>query len=217
MPEAGLVGLPAVDRVPVPWRNGRGTTAEVIVRGAGPGIGSSADFGWRISIATVESDGDFSRYPGVDRWLMPLCPGGLRLVDDGAPVPVGQYEVHAFPGERALASDGVTTPTLDLNLMLRRGETTGSLHMVETAGILTLTTTAEEELVVIVLDGNFAADFEADFAGVPDAPGGVSDGPGHRAARTLGRHDAVFLGTGGQITLHGTGRIAVARIASFRV
>jgi len=220
MPEAGWARLPADDRVPAPWRNGGGTTVDVIVRGAGRTVGARAgsdagsaagsgagprvDFDWRISIATVERDGDFSRYPGVDRWLMPLSAGGLTLVDDGALVPVAQHEVHAFPGERAVAAVGVSEPTLDLNLMLRRGRSVGSLQTIDAVGRLALTSAAEEELVAVVLDGDFDTGTDA----VRDAG---SDGP--RVARSLARHDAVFLGAGGQVTLHGAGRIAVARIA----
>ncbi|MDJ0323673.1 HutD family protein [Cryobacterium sp. PH31-AA6] len=216
LPEAGWARLPAVDRVPAPWRNGGGTTVDVIVRGAGrtvgarPGsvagsrVGSRVDFDWRISIATVERDGDFSRYPGVDRWLMPLSAGGLTLVNDGALVPVAQHEVHAFPGERAVAAVGVSEPTLDLNLMLRRGRSVGSLRTIDAVGRLALTNAAEEELVAVVLDGDFDTDSNAVRDAAPDGP---------RVARSLARHDAVFLGAGGEVTLYGAGRIAVARIA----
>ncbi len=210
MPEASWAWLPAADRVPTPWRNGGGTTTEVFVRGAGvgrsagPGAGD-AGFAWRVSIAVVEHDGDFSLYPGVDRWLMPLSAGGLRLIDDGTLVPVGRHEVRAFPGERAVASVGVTTPTLDLNLMLRRSRSTGSLATAEVAGSTVLATAAAEELVAVVLEGVFAA-----------APGAVPEGfpEGAQSGRSLARHDAVFLGAGRQGTLHGVGRIAVARIAT---
>jgi len=125
----------------------------VIVRGDNHSPGAEPGFDWRVSIATVECDGDFSPYPGVDRWLMPLSAGGLRLIEDGELMPVGQHEVHAFPGERAVTSVGVTEPTLDLNLMVRRGETTGSLCSAEVAGRAELATAAGEELVILVLNG----------------------------------------------------------------
>ncbi len=228
--DAGLTWLPAADRVPTPWRNGAGTTSEVVVRGGGSTVG--ADFDWRISIATVEGDGDFSRYSGVDRWLMPLSVGGLELVDDGTPRPVAQYEVHAFPGERVVASVGVTTSTLDLNLMLRRAGWIGSLFAAEVTGHAELATTGEEALVAVVLEGHFAAALGGASGGElsgasggasGSASGGASGADGatgllalgrHDAVLlALGRHDAVLLGHGRQVALNGFGRIAVARVA----
>lgn len=205
MPDGGPVLLPAAGRVRAAWRNGGGTTAEVIVRGDNRDPGAEAGFDWRVSIATVECDGDFSPYPGVDRWLMPLSAGGLRLVEDGELMPVGQHEVHTFPGERAVTSVGVTEPTLDLNLMVRRGETAGSLCSAEVVGRAELATGAGEELVILVLNGVVDAALDTVPEGTP---------PGARSSRTLARHDAVFLGSGRQLTLHGVGRIAVARIAT---
>lgn len=205
MPDGGPILLPAAGRVRAAWRNGRGTTAEVIVRDDNRNPDAEAGFAWRVSIATVERDGDFSPYPGVDRWLMPLSAGGLRLVEEGELVPVGQHEVRAFPGERAVTSVGVTGPTLDLNLMVRRGETAGSLCSAELAGRAELATAAGEELVILVLTGVVDVALDTVPEGTP---------PGARSSRTLARHDAVYLGADRQLTLHGVGRIAVARIAT---
>ena len=205
MPDGGPVLLPAAGRVRTAWRNGGGTTAEVIVRGDSRNPGAETGFDWRVSIATVECDGDFSPYPGVDRWLMPLSAGGLRLVEEGELVPVGLHEVRAFPGERAVSAVGVTEPTLDLNLMVRRGGTTGALCAAEVAGRAELATAAGEQLVILVLSGVIDAALDTAPEGTP---------PGARSSRTLARHDAVFLGAGRQLTLHGVGRIAVARIAT---
>ncbi|MBG6059373.1 environmental stress-induced protein Ves [Cryobacterium sp. MP_M5] len=202
MSDGGPVLLPVAGRVRAAWRNGGGTTAEVIVRGDHRSPGADPGFDWRVSIATVERDGDFSPYPGVDRWLMPLSADGLRLVEEGELVPVGQHEVRAFPGERAVTSLGVTEPTLDLNLMVRRGGTTGSLCAAEVAGRAELTTAAGEELVILVLHGVVDAALDT-------VPGGTPPGA---STRTLARHDAVYLGAGRQLTLHGVGGIAVARI-----
>ena len=50
----------------VPWRNGRGCTAEIAVAPEGAGMD---DFLWRVSTAVVTEPGAFSAFPGVDRIL----------------------------------------------------------------------------------------------------------------------------------------------------
>ena len=50
----------------MPWKNGGGETVEVIVHPEGASL---SDFGWRVSMATVASDGPFSVFPGIDRTL----------------------------------------------------------------------------------------------------------------------------------------------------
>ena len=52
---------------PVPWRNGGGVTRELL---AWP---SPGDWALRISVAEVERDGPFSRYPGVAALVRRAC------------------------------------------------------------------------------------------------------------------------------------------------
>ena len=180
--------LPAADRADVPWRNGAGRSMEVIVRPDGAG---GDGFDWRVTIATVTGDTAFSRYPGVDRWLMPISPEGLDLVDDGRLVQLGQVAVHAFAGEHEVAPTNVTGPTLDLNLMVRRGPGSGSLRSVEVSGPWVAEAAAAEEVVVVVLDGSLRS-----------------------GTLQLQPQDALLIGNGGRATLQGVGRIAVARIVA---
>ncbi|MDN6651963.1 MAG: HutD family protein, partial [Enterobacterales bacterium] len=49
----------------MPWKNGQGVTQE-IMRVDSP---SGRDFRWRLSMAEVSSDGDFSSYTGYQRIL----------------------------------------------------------------------------------------------------------------------------------------------------
>jgi len=44
------------------WRNGGGETREIISYPPG-----AAEFQWRATIATIDADGPFSPFPGVDR------------------------------------------------------------------------------------------------------------------------------------------------------
>ncbi|MEO5596233.1 MAG: HutD family protein [Lysobacteraceae bacterium] len=110
------------------WRNGLGWTRE-IARFESADSGSSAtvddaapDFDWRLSIAEIERDCDFSRFPGCDRHLVLLTGNGVRLrLDDDEQIDV--LPAHgriAFAGERAVHCVLIDGPTHDFNVMVRR-------------------------------------------------------------------------------------------------
>src|SRR4029453_7140835 len=52
-----------------PWKNGAGRTTEIAVHPAGAGLDA---FAWRVSIASVERNGPFSAFPGIDRTIVLL-------------------------------------------------------------------------------------------------------------------------------------------------
>lgn len=56
------------------WRNGRGWTLEIAREPE-----SGAEFAWRLSLATVAEDCDFSIYPGYRRALVLVAGNNLRL------------------------------------------------------------------------------------------------------------------------------------------
>jgi hypothetical protein len=58
----------------MPWRNGRGFTLEIARE---PATGD--DFAWRLSLADIDRDGDFSAYPGYRRALVLVAGNALRL------------------------------------------------------------------------------------------------------------------------------------------
>jgi environmental stress-induced protein Ves len=110
----------AAGRVETPWRNGGGVTREVAVSPPGTGF---ADFGWRISIATVTVGGPFSVFPTADRELVVLQ-GVLRLAVEGreaVTVHPGSPAVR-FPGDVPCIGEPQDGPVIDLNVMTRRGE-----------------------------------------------------------------------------------------------
>lgn len=104
----------------MPWKNGGGETVEVIVHPEGASL---SDFGWRVSMAIVASDGPFSVFPGIDRTLAVLTGDGMALSIEGlgerlltpesAPLP--------FPAEAPTAARLTGGPITDLNVMTRRG------------------------------------------------------------------------------------------------
>lgn len=61
-----------------PWKNGQGKTQE-IAKCTDVKTANGPSFVWRLSIATIEQEGPFSRFPGTDRTLMLLDGKGLQL------------------------------------------------------------------------------------------------------------------------------------------
>jgi len=64
------------DRRSSQWKNGGGTTAEVVSAPKGTFL---SDFAWRVSIADVIHGGPFSKFEGVDRIIMVIEGAGLIL------------------------------------------------------------------------------------------------------------------------------------------
>jgi uncharacterized protein len=109
----------ATNLKPTPWKNGGGQTTEIAVWPPGASLDA---FDWRISLATVERDGPFSLFPGIDRTLAVLK-GGLKLQFADRPNAVltpGSAAVR-FPGEIAVVGELWGGPAHDLNVMTRRG------------------------------------------------------------------------------------------------
>ena len=106
-----------VDAVPpAPWRNGGGVTREL--------LRWPADDGWRlrISVADIHTDGPFSVFAGVQRWLTLLRGEGVELT-------FADHRQTLRPGDAPLPFDGgeapgcrlLDGPVRDLNLMARCG------------------------------------------------------------------------------------------------
>ncbi|MFF8605800.1 HutD family protein [Streptomyces sp. NPDC015346] len=100
------------------WRNGGGSTREIVSWPAG-----AEEFQWRASVADIDRDGPFSAFPGVDRTLTLLSGDGVRLT---AP---GTFDRTARAGEPLVFSGDLelTAELPDggrcrvLNIMVRRG------------------------------------------------------------------------------------------------
>ncbi|MBV9520479.1 MAG: HutD family protein [Hyphomicrobiales bacterium] len=104
----------------MPWKNGGGETTEIMAFPEGSGLDQ---FGWRLSMARVASDGPFSHFPEVDRTLCVIEGEGLALaVASQAEIVLTQASApFCFPGDVAVTSRLVKGPITDLNVMSRRG------------------------------------------------------------------------------------------------
>jgi uncharacterized protein len=117
-----LAALPAQ-----PWKNGGGTTREIAARP--PGAGTSG-FTWRVSVAEIARPGPFSAFPGVDRHIMLLAGRGVRLRGAAIDHRLDRaLEPFAFAGEEAIDAELLGGPSLDLNVMTRRGAVRAAINV----------------------------------------------------------------------------------------
>lgn len=113
--------LRASDHKQMPWKNGGGVTTEIAVAPAGADVG---EFHWRVSMATVASDGPFSSFENIDRILTVLDGEGMNL-DVAGMEPIRlttASEPFAFPGDAETSATLVSGTITDLNVMTRRGQ-----------------------------------------------------------------------------------------------
>jgi uncharacterized protein len=138
--------LPAADRVAVPWKNGGGVTRDVIV--SPPGA-TMDDFDWRISVAEIAGSGPFSRFPGIDRKLAVLAGKVALTVEGSAPVVLDPHSAALdFHGESAVQADLVDGPSMDLNVMTRRGRFNSRLIRQSDTQLVF----QESKIIIIALD-----------------------------------------------------------------
>ncbi len=119
--------LRAKDYKRMTWKNGGGETVEIAIF---PEKASLADFDWRVSMATVATDGPFSSFPGIDRTLSILQGKGMRLMIEGRKPALltGETAPLPFPADVATSATLVDGPIVDLNVMTRRGRLTHSVQ-----------------------------------------------------------------------------------------
>jgi environmental stress-induced protein Ves len=107
------------DLSPTPWKNGGGSTREIVCRPRGAGMDA---FDWRVSIATIAKSGPFSVFAGVDRVILLLDGDGVHLQSAGG---IDHrldkaLQPFAFSGDEALDCTLLGGPSQDFNVMTRR-------------------------------------------------------------------------------------------------
>jgi hypothetical protein len=103
----------------VPWKNGGGSTRALAVE---PPDATLDNFLWRISLAEVGAPGEFSLFPGIDRTILLWSGSGLVLrAADWSFALTQPLMPFSFRGEDRIVCDLIDGPTMDLNVMVRRG------------------------------------------------------------------------------------------------
>ncbi|MBX3603716.1 MAG: HutD family protein [Piscinibacter sp.] len=169
------------------WKNGAGRTREIAVEPAGAGAGG---FDWRISVAEVAGDAPFSAFPGIDRCIVLLDGPGLRLQSDegGIEHRLDQpLQPFRFRGELPLHARVLGGPSLDFNVMTRRGRWRSR---VEVASAATTVDPTDVLLVYIAaarwqVDGEGLKPGQGRLVRLPSEPVRLSPEGGEPGARAL--------------------------------
>ena len=106
----------------MPWKNGRGLTTELAVFPPHADL-NTTPFDWRISMADVVEDGDFSPFPGYDRTLIVARGEGMELTFDAASAPArlaGTGQGAFFSGDWLTCGRLLDGPVRDFNVMSAR-------------------------------------------------------------------------------------------------
>lgn len=121
-----LFGLLTISKLPVQnWKNGGGTTREILRHPPQAGYES---FDWRLSLAHVQTSGDFSRFPGIERHILLIEGEHMQLIHNEQRHALHPFQPYVFAGEDKVSCFLAQGPTQDLNLMVRRGRTQGRLQ-----------------------------------------------------------------------------------------
>lgn len=110
----------------MPWKNGGGTTTEIF-----KATDAEGRMHWRLSIADVASDGPFSEFPGIDRWIMMVEGKGMELAISGLGTRRIEkaFEPLAFSGDAKTDCKLIDGPIRDFNLMVDRRLARGDLQV----------------------------------------------------------------------------------------
>jgi uncharacterized protein len=136
----------------MPWKNGGGETREIV---ASPANATLDSMDWRVSLATVASDGPFSVFKGVQRTLCVIRGAGIQLqTGDRAPVDLHvTSDPYTFDGETATSACLLDGSIEDLNVMTRRGRYRHDAHRLVFNDTLLLDTQAQTLIAYCVRGG----------------------------------------------------------------
>jgi len=124
----GPIRLTSADYRRVPWKNGLGSTLELVRI---PLPGDDDRFLARVSIADVAQDGPFSVFAGYDRWIAVIEGTGMALTVDEADAVERRWMQPplAFSGDAATACRLLDGPIRDANLMIDRANARGEMTL----------------------------------------------------------------------------------------
>lgn len=122
------------------WKNGGGSTKQLLIS---PKDADLTNFDYRISIATISSDGPFSPFPGIDRQLCILEGAGVKLKmmsNDAAEanelILSPNEPAFCFSGETHIESQLLDKQIIDFNVMTKRGKYRAYIERLELYGSL---------------------------------------------------------------------------------
>lgn len=142
----------------MPWKNGRGFTTELAVFPAHADL-KGVSFDWRISMADVVEDGEFSAFPGYDRTLVVAQGKGMELSFDAASAPSrldGPGSGVAFSGDWKTHGRLLEGPVRDFNVMSARARVQHQCEVVSGAPVEFVWEPGQETLFCHCIGGHVA-------------------------------------------------------------
>ncbi|MBY0415554.1 MAG: HutD family protein [Bdellovibrionales bacterium] len=109
----------------MPWKNGGGETTELYL------ISKGDSFLFRLSMASVKSNGPFSSFPGMSRILLLLEGNGLELKGPHYQITMDNITPFSFQGEDPIECTLIDGPCLDFNVMTNRDFAKSTISLVE--------------------------------------------------------------------------------------
>lgn len=136
--------------ISMPWKNGLGHTVELIKEQSKDGT----QFIWRLSMADVVADGNFSDFSGYDRILILLEGDGVTLSHENGQKDVLQQplQVARFSGDEKTFAQLHGKPVKDFNVMTRRADCAADVKTNTDADKSRLTVIADILLVFSIAD-----------------------------------------------------------------
>lgn len=136
------------------WKNGGGWTTEIAVYPHDAGL-TGKPFDWRVSLAEIENDGEFSVFPGYDRTILLAEGAGMELSFDAASTQrIAEYYMpFSFKGEWRCHCHLLNGPVRDFNVMTARAAYRHQCEIVRSATFPLSVTSPEQTLLMYCFHG----------------------------------------------------------------
>lgn len=109
-----------------PWKNGRGRTRELDIYPDSAGLDN---FIWRVSVADIDEDADFSEFKNIDRIITLIQGTNVTLqFDNGQHHTLEPCHPFRFQGENKVRAILPQGSVKDLNLMVDRRHASGCVQ-----------------------------------------------------------------------------------------
>jgi environmental stress-induced protein Ves len=153
-----------------PWKNSGGSTTEIAMEPPGASLDT---FDWRISVASIATDGPFSKFPGIDRTLAVVKGKGLLLtIGSSTAVSLERgSDPIAFDGDVPTSAHLTQGEIIDLNVMTRRRRLSHRLQQIRQPAFYALG--GNHTAVVLSLNGSTTLVSEQDVATLDHAKAAI--------------------------------------------
>lgn len=139
----------------MPWKNGRGSTAEIAIEPPGATLESESLL-WRLSSAKILESGEFSLFPGFDRFLT-LTQGKEVTLQGAEKMRLRLGDVHHFSGDQSVNAELAAGPVADLGLIYRRGRVKAEMSVLDFSSKARSFRMDSPENFFFVISGSFTA------------------------------------------------------------